>query len=267
MELRTKEEPFAGSTDGYKNRTVAGIYGVTLGALGVHRFYLGYTGIGIAQILVTLLTCGVGALWGIIEGWIILWDGGFFDKDARGNPLVKYAEPLPTESGAGDDTPVAGQKNRATAAMYGVFLGAFGVHRFYLGYTAIGVIQVAVTFLTCGLGALWGMLEGFLILSGKIDKDAQGRPLGKDVEIVVAEANLSEEYTYKNKTIAGILGVFLGSLGIHRFYLGYTGIGIAQLLLTFSTGLGAIWGLVEGILILTGTINKDAQGRPLINYK
>ncbi|KJU85720.1 membrane protein containing TM2 domain protein, partial [Candidatus Magnetobacterium bavaricum] len=142
-----------------------------------------------------------------------------------------------------------------------------GVHRFYLGYTTIGVIQAVVTLLTCGLGALWGIIEGFLILSGKIDKDAQGRPLSKDVEIVIAETGLSDEYTYKNKVIAGILGIFLGGLGIHRFYLGYTGIGIAQVLLTFSTGLGTIWGLVEGILILTGSINKDAQGRPLIGYK
>ncbi|MBF0537654.1 MAG: TM2 domain-containing protein [Nitrospirae bacterium] len=111
------------------------------------------------------------------------------------------------------------------------------------------------------------MLEGFLILSGTINKDAQGRPLIADVEIVTAETTLSDEYNYKNKAIAGILAIFLGSLGIHRFYLGYTGIGIAQVLLTFSTGLGTIWGVVEGILILTGNIKKDAQGRPLINYK
>ncbi|KJU83686.1 membrane protein containing TM2 domain protein, partial [Candidatus Magnetobacterium bavaricum] len=113
-----------GSTDGYKNRTVAGIYGVTLGAIGVHRFYLGYTSIGIAQILVTLLTCGVGALWGIIEGWLILWGGGLFDKDAHGNPLVKYAEPLPEEAEGIDGQSGDSHKNLATAAMYGVFLGA-----------------------------------------------------------------------------------------------------------------------------------------------
>jgi TM2 domain-containing membrane protein YozV len=70
---------------------------------------------------------------------------------------------------------------------------------------------------------------------------------------------------------AGLLGVFLGVIGIHRFYLGYTGIAVAQLvlgLLGFLTcGITAIaseiWGLVEGIMILTGSINKDAQGKPL----
>ncbi|MBY0496063.1 MAG: TM2 domain-containing protein [Cyanobacteria bacterium] len=59
--------------------------------------------------------------------------------------------------------------------------------------------------------------------------------------------------------------------GIHRFYLGYTGIGVAQLVLTLAglvtcglTSLAAwVWGIVDGIMILTGSINKDAQGNLL----
>lgn len=70
----------------------------------------------------------------------------------------------------------------------------------------------------------------------------------------------------KSKIAAGILGILLGGLGVHRFYLGYIGIGIAQIIVTLITfGFGAIWGLIEGILILTGTINQDAKGRPLVN--
>ncbi len=72
----------------------------------------------------------------------------------------------------------------------------------------------------------------------------------------------------KSKLAAGLLGIFLGSLGVHNFYLGYTGKAIAQLLISLLTcGFGAvasgIWGLVEGILILTGSISKDAKGIPL----
>jgi TM2 domain-containing membrane protein YozV len=68
----------------------------------------------------------------------------------------------------------------------------------------------------------------------------------------------------KSKIVAGLLGIFLGSLGIHRFYLGYTTIGIIQIVVTVLTfGIGGLWGFVEGILIFAGTINKDAQGRPL----
>lgn len=72
----------------------------------------------------------------------------------------------------------------------------------------------------------------------------------------------------KSKVAAGLLGIFLGSFGVHNFYLGYTGKAIAQLLITLLTcGFGAfassIWGLIEGILILTGSINTDANGNPL----
>lgn len=75
----------------------------------------------------------------------------------------------------------------------------------------------------------------------------------------------------KSKLAAGLLGIFLGSLGIHRFYLGFVGIGIAQLLITVLTcGIGAFisgtWGFIEGILILTGNINKDSDGNPLAEY-
>ncbi len=76
----------------------------------------------------------------------------------------------------------------------------------------------------------------------------------------------------KSKLAAGILGIMLGSLGVHNFYLGYTGKAVAQLLLTLigtwlTCGISAIaasiWGIVEGIQILTGSINTDAVGIPL----
>lgn len=67
----------------------------------------------------------------------------------------------------------------------------------------------------------------------------------------------------KSKLTAGLLGIFLGGFGVHNFYLGYTGKAIAQIVLSLCFGIGAIWGLVEGIMILTGSINKDAKGVPL----
>ena len=68
----------------------------------------------------------------------------------------------------------------------------------------------------------------------------------------------------KSKLIAGIFGILLGSLGIHRFYLGYTTIGVVQIIVTiFTFGIGGLWGFIEGIMILAGGINKDAKGLPL----
>lgn len=60
------------------------------------------------------------------------------------------------------------------------------------------------------------------------------------------------------KLAAGLLGIFLGSLGIHKFVLGYTKAGIIMLLITLLTcGFGSpitgIIGLIEGIIYLTRT--------------
>lgn len=82
--------------------------------------------------------------------------------------------------------------------------------------------------------------------------------------------NTNNSYNPKSKIGAGILGILLGAFGIHNFYLGYNGKAVAQLLITVLTcGIASvvsgIWGLVEGIMILTGNIDKDANGVPLEN--
>ena len=61
-------------------------------------------------------------------------------------------------------------------------------------------------------------------------------------------------YKSEKKLIAGILAIVIGSLGIHKFYLGYTKEGIIQIVLTFVTfGFASIIGLIEGIIYLTKT--------------
>ena len=75
----------------------------------------------------------------------------------------------------------------------------------------------------------------------------------------------------KSRVVAGVLAIVLGAFGVHRFYLGYTGIGLTMLLMTvLSFGLlglvTSVWGLVEGILYLSSTKGRyarDGNGRPL----
>jgi TM2 domain-containing membrane protein YozV len=79
---------YPGYFDPYaKSRLAAGLLGIFLGGFGVHRFYLGYPGIGVAQILVSVFTGGLGAWWGIIEGIMILARAQSFLTDATGRPL------------------------------------------------------------------------------------------------------------------------------------------------------------------------------------
>jgi TM2 domain-containing membrane protein YozV len=71
----------------------------------------------------------------------------------------------------------------------------------------------------------------------------------------------------KSKLIAILLALFLGALGIHRFYMGHIGTGIAMLLITvLSFGALAIvtglWALIDMVLIGAGVLN-DGNNRPL----
>ncbi len=69
------------------------------------------------------------------------------------------------------------------AGLLGIFLGAFGVHNFYLGYTGRAVAQLLISVLSCGtlavVSEIWGLIEGIMILCGNINTDGQGNPLGE----------------------------------------------------------------------------------------
>ncbi len=97
---------------------------------------------------------------------------------------------------------------------------------------------------------------------------APGASICTNCGFAVVQQPQYDPSTQKSKIAAGILGILLGSFGVHNFYLGNTGKAVAQLLITCLTcGVGAtvsgIWGLIEGIMILTGSINTDGNGIPL----
>ena len=80
-------------------------------------------------------------------------------------------------------------KSKLTAGLLAIFLGAYGVHNFYLGYTTKAVIQLVCTllgillsiifigiFIVIGI-SVWAIVEGIMILTGKINVDGKGIPL------------------------------------------------------------------------------------------
>ncbi|MDP9183745.1 MAG: TM2 domain-containing protein [Actinomycetota bacterium] len=71
-------------------------------------------------------------------------------------------------------------------------------------------------------------------------RDAYGRPLSN-----------------KSKLVAGLLQIFIGPLGIGRFYTGHIGMGVAQL---FTCGGLGVWALIDGILFLVKDDRTDAKG-------
>lgn len=77
-------EPTTGLPYSDKSKVVAGVLQLLVGGLGVGRFYKGDVGIGIAQVVVTLVTFGIGALWPFIDGILML----------TGRPLDRQGRPL-----------------------------------------------------------------------------------------------------------------------------------------------------------------------------
>lgn len=75
---------------------------------------------------------------------------------------------------------IVGQKSKIAAGLLGIFLGTFGIHNFYLGFTSKAVIQLilGLTVIFAVVSSIWGLVEGILILSAKPnsawDYDANG---------------------------------------------------------------------------------------------
>ncbi len=68
------------------------------------------------------------------------------------------------------------QKSKMVAGLLGIFLGAFGVHKFYLGYTKEAIIMLAISLVSLGTLAaiieLIGFIEGIIYIT-KSDEDFQ----------------------------------------------------------------------------------------------
>lgn len=76
-------DPKTGIPFSDKSKIVAGLLQILV-PIGIGRFYTGHTGLGVAQLLVTVFTCGLGALWPFIDGIITLVSD---PRDANGRPL------------------------------------------------------------------------------------------------------------------------------------------------------------------------------------
>jgi len=68
----------------------------------------------------------------------------------------------------------------------------------------------------------------------------------------------------KSKGTLILLSVLLGTLGVDRFYMGQTGLGVVKLLTLGGCG---VWALVDTVMHVIGELRKDADGRWIVDQK
>ena len=70
-----------------------------------------------------------------------------------------------------NNPPVHREENKKVlAGVLGIIFGYLGIHKFVLGYTQEGIIQIVLTIVTCGMASIIGFIEGIIYLT-KTDED------------------------------------------------------------------------------------------------
>jgi len=84
-------------------------------------------------------------------------------------PVTEGYQPIaPTPMYGGppqQDWQKAGADKKLPAGLCGILLGGLGIHKFILGYTTEGIIEIVITLVTCGLGGIIGLIEGIIYLT------------------------------------------------------------------------------------------------------
>jgi TM2 domain-containing membrane protein YozV len=125
-----------------------------VGIAGIDRMYRGQIGLGILK----LLTCGGLGIWTLVDN-IMLALGEV--KDEEGNLLRLPEEVVGTPTINGNHVLLAG-----------LLGGTFGLDRFMLGQTGLGVLKL----ITCGGLGIWHIIDVVLCATGAL-RDAQGNSL------------------------------------------------------------------------------------------
>lgn len=123
------------------------------------------------------------------------------------------------------------RRKRVTAGLLAIFLGGLGGHKFYLGRPIQGIIMLL--FCWTIIPSIIGIIQGIEYLK-------------KDDQAFAREVKESKRVT------AGLLAIFFGGFGIHKFYLGKVFQGILHFVFSFTL-IPFVIGIMEGLKYLQAT--------------
>jgi TM2 domain-containing membrane protein YozV len=255
---------------------------VCFGWLGVHRFYVGKLRTGAMQAalgLLSIITGGLAIFLIPLIVWVVLdivWISTREFRDSKARRIVHLRSKDVGHEPA--SAPGVSSANVSTCtiqvvALLTLFFGVFGVHRFYVGRYRTGALQAglfALSIITGGLPifllplVMWLVLDLAWVLSRDF-RDAQGRRImRRDSDdrrtysaTQVANRRADPSVSQSSRGIALLLAIPLGWCGVHRFYVGRVGTGLAML---FTLGGLGIWWIVDIVMVATGQL-KDMDGK------
>jgi len=123
------------------------------------------------------------------------------------------------------------KRKRTTAGLLAIFLGGLGGHKFYMGRPIQGILMLLFS---------WTLIPSIIGI-------VQGVGYLKD-----NDQHFKKEVKEGKRVTAGLLAIFFGGLGIHKFYLGKTFQGILHFVFSFTL-IPFIIGIMEGLKYLKAT--------------
>lgn len=85
--------------------------------------------------------------------------------EEKGKQIVEKVDDGLSNAADSANQVLKADNKKVLAGILGIVLGSFGVHKFILGYTKEGIIQVIISIVTCGIGGLIGLIEGIIYLT------------------------------------------------------------------------------------------------------
>lgn len=95
------------------------------------------------------------------------------------NKMADEAKESAKEFAEGAEQAVSGENKKLVAGILAILIGSLGIHKFVLGYTKEGIIQIIVTFITCGIGGIIPFIEGIIYLTKSDEEFYRIYQLGK----------------------------------------------------------------------------------------
>ena len=93
--------------------------------------------------------------------------------------MIDDAKESANEFADGAKGVVSGENKKLVAGILAILIGSLGIHKFILGYTKEGIIQIIISIITCGIAGIIPFIEGIIYLTKSDEEFYQTYQVGR----------------------------------------------------------------------------------------